>query len=86
MRTDSWPTGLSFLAGVELPGHEFPVPAEDGVWRNDGGQLEQDLATNGLSFHRQEPTLVVGEQESWCLFAEPTDVRDVCGVVYIHPV
>ena len=62
--TDAWPSGLPLATGVELLRHEFAVPAENRVWRDDRRQLEQGLATNGVSFHSEQPTLVVVEQQS----------------------
>jgi len=62
--SNAWPTGFAFVAGVELPRHEFAVPAENRVWRDDRGEVQERLATNGVSFHSQQPTLVVVEQQA----------------------
>ena len=40
------------------------MPAKDRVRRDDRRQLEQGLATNGLSFHSQQSTLVIVEEQS----------------------
>ena len=40
------------------------MPAKDRVWSDDRRQLEQGLATNGLSFHSQQSTLVIVEEQS----------------------
>ena len=65
------------MAGVERLRHEFAVPAENRVWRKDGRPFQQSLATNGLSFHRQEPTLIVIQQQS-LLFQLPEKGFDLC--------
>jgi hypothetical protein len=66
-------TGLSLATGVELLRHEFPLPAEDRIWRDDSRQFLQSFAANGISLHRQSPTPIVVEQET--LPAEPRSVR-----------
>ncbi len=66
--SDSWPTGLTLATGIKLLRDEFTVPAEDRVWCNDGCQLAQSLAADGMSLHREQATLVVVEQQS--LFSE----------------
>lgn len=40
------------------------MPAQDRVWRNNGGQFQQSLASNGVSLHGKQATLVVVEQQS----------------------
>ena len=40
------------------------MPAKDRVGSDDRRQLEQGLATNGLSFHSQQSTLVIVEEPS----------------------
>ena len=37
------------------------MPAEDGVWRDNGGEVPQELSANGLTQDRQSPTLVIIE-------------------------
>ncbi len=63
--TNPWPAdGLSFVAVVPIPGHKFAVPAKDRVWRDDGCQFQQCLATNGVGLHGEQPALVVIEEQS----------------------
>jgi hypothetical protein len=50
---DAWSTRLAFVAGVELLRDQFPVPTENPVWRKDGRQFQQSLATDGVSLHHQ---------------------------------
>ena len=40
------------------------MPAQDRVWSDDRRQLEQGLATNGLSCHAQQSSLVIVEEQS----------------------
>ena len=56
--TDARPSGLAFIAGVELLRHEFPMPAQDRVWRDDGYEFQQSLAADGVGapFHSGTPT------------------------------
>ena len=61
---NAWPTGFAFVAGVELLRHEFAMPAENRVWRDDRGEFQESLAINGVSFHSEQPTLVAVEQQS----------------------
>ena len=62
--TDARPTGISLATGIELLRDQFPVPAKDRVWREDGRQCQQRLAADGVSLHCEEPSLVVIEQQS----------------------
>ena len=66
--SDSWPTGLSFIAGIELLRHQFTMPSQDRLRGEDGGDVPQSLAADGVSLHREQATLVVVEQQS--LFCE----------------
>ena len=63
--TDAWSTGFSLVAGVELSGHKFAVPAENRVWRDDGGEFQQSLASDGVSLYGKQATLVVVEQQAF---------------------
>ena len=61
---DAWPSRFPFVAGVELPGHEIPVPPQHGVRREDGCQFQQRFAADGVRLDSQQSTLVVVEQQS----------------------
>ena len=62
--SNAWPSEFAFVAGVELVRHEFAVPAENRVWREDGRQFQQRLAADGVGLHGKSATLVVIEQQS----------------------
>jgi hypothetical protein len=62
--SNPWPTGFAFVAGIEFVRHEFAVPAENRIWREDGRQFQQRLAADGVSLHCEEPSLVVIQQQS----------------------
>ena len=62
--SNSWATRFTLGARIELLGDEFAVPAKYRVWRNNGGQFQQSLASNGVSLHSEQSTLVVIEQQS----------------------
>lgn len=47
--SDARSARFSIVAEVELLGDEFPVPAKECVGRDDGRELMQRLAANGLS-------------------------------------
>ena len=66
--SDSWPTVLSFIAGIELLCDEIPIPTENRVRCNDGCQLAQSFATDSVSLNVKYPTLIIVEQQS--LFSE----------------
>jgi hypothetical protein len=51
--TDAWSTRLAFVAGIELLRHEFPVPAENRVWRDDGCEFQQSFSANSVSLYGQ---------------------------------
>ena len=42
---------ITLLALIPLLGHQFAVPAEDGVGGHNRGQFLQCLASEGLAFH-----------------------------------
>ena len=57
------------MAIVPVPGNEFPLPAEDRIRSDDGGQLLEHLAPEDLAFDGQAPALVVVKEDSF--FPEP---------------
>lgn len=60
--SNSWPTDrFPLLAVVPLLRHEFPMPAEERVGRDNSGQLHQRLSANGFRFHGQQASLVIGQ-------------------------
>ena len=40
------------------------MPSQNRVWRDNRGEVQESLATNGVSFHSEQPTLVVVEQQA----------------------
>ena len=50
---------LSALRVVPLLRNQFPVPAEDRVGGDDGGQFEQCFAADPFGFDRQASTIVL---------------------------
>ena len=44
------------------------MPSQDGIRREDGRDFPQSLATDGMSLHGKQPTLVIVDQQS--LFSE----------------
>ena len=62
---DSWPAGLTFVTGIKLSGHEPSMPTQDRVWRDNGGQFQQSLASDGVSLYGKQATLVVVEQQAF---------------------
>src|ERR1035441_9235601 len=59
-----WPAHRTTLvAVVPLLGHQLPMPAQNGVRREERADLVQELATQDLAFDGQATTLVVVEQD-----------------------
>jgi hypothetical protein len=66
--SDSWSAEFAFVAGIKLYGHEPSMPTQDRVWRDNGGLFPQTLASDGMSLHGKQATLVIVQQQS--LFSE----------------
>ena len=62
--SDSWSAGLPFVTGIKLPGDELTMPPQDGIRREDGRDFPQSFATDGMSLHGKQATLVIVEQQS----------------------
>ena len=59
-----WPAHLSaFVAMVPFLGHEFPMPTQKGVRREERADRAQELTPQDLAFDGQATTLVVGDQD-----------------------
>jgi len=51
----------TLLRAVVLLRHEPPIPSEDGVRRDDPGDLAEHLAAQQLALHGKAPALFVGQ-------------------------
>ena len=56
---------LASLAVIPLPGHQFPMPAKDGVRSKDRGNFLQCLAAQYLPFEGEAAPLVVAQQDAF---------------------
>jgi len=63
--SDSWPAGLTCVTEIKLSGHEPSMPSQNRVWRDNGGQFQQSLASDGVSLYGKQSTLVVVEQQAF---------------------
>ena len=66
--SDAWSAGLTFVTGIKLLRDELTMPSQDGIRRYDGRDFPQSLATDGMSLHGKQSTLVIVKQQS--LFSE----------------
>jgi hypothetical protein len=56
---------LASLAVIPLSGHQFPMPAKDGVRSKDRGNFLQCLAAQYLPFDGEAAPLVVAKQDAF---------------------
>ena len=47
------------LAVVPVSGDELAMPAEDGIWSDDGGKLVEQLAAEDLAFDGEPTSLAI---------------------------
>jgi len=53
------------------------MPTQDRVWRDNGGQFQQSLASDGVSLYGKQATLVVVEQQAFLSeFFDPTGIGE----------
>jgi len=51
--------GFPVLAVVPVSGDELAMPAEDGIWSDDGGKLVEQLAAEDLAFDGEPTSLAI---------------------------
>ena len=85
------PASTSASAAVVLPGNQPPVPAENGVRRDDAGDLRQNPPAEFLASHRESTALGVGQAKwTWAklLPEDPIllpEIIDHVFLVAVHP-
>lgn len=62
-----WSSRAASLATVVHTGHQFPMPAQNRVRRDDARDLRQHFPGYRLALHSQAPALGTGEAESLAL-------------------
>ncbi len=84
-------SGTTTLAAVVLLSDQFAVPAKGGNWSEQRVQLGRSLTSQLFGFHRQTPTLVIGQSQTFIaqLIAKNPllflQIRDAIALVLLDP-
>jgi hypothetical protein len=57
--------GFAVFAVVPVSGDELAMPAEDGIWSDDGGKLVEQLAAEDLALDGEPTALAIVEEYSF---------------------